>query len=251
MESKGRVVIGALVAALCGVGLGVGTTIAVAVATTTPATYTACVTTVGGALYNVTTNGTPKCLGKDKTITWDQQGPAGLQGATGPAGATGAEGPAGPAGPAGATGPAGPAGPAGATGAQGATGPSDLAALQGSPCTFNGNPSTLSVSTNSTTGVVTLTCAPVVEVSATVTGGSMETIFMEDHTNSNGCSDCSSFSYLFPSGDTSIFVELTAGSSFTYTCPGGSSQTPVYDGEYVGSCEPSSVTSDYNVTASF
>jgi hypothetical protein len=55
-----------------------------------------------------------------------QIGPAGPQGAQGPAGPMGppgAMGPAGPAGPAGATGATGPQGPAGATGATGAAGP--------------------------------------------------------------------------------------------------------------------------------
>jgi hypothetical protein len=104
-----------------------------AYATTPPATtYTACVTHTGHALYNVTTNGTPTCARHDTTITWNQTGPQGDQGATGapgPQGAkgdTGATGPAGPkgdTGDTGAVGPAGPVGPAGSKGDTGATGP--------------------------------------------------------------------------------------------------------------------------------
>jgi hypothetical protein len=106
-------------------------------------TFTACVTTAGHALYNVTTNGTPKCLGHDTKITWNQTGPQGAKGdpgATGPAGPPGAKGdtgPAGPQGPAGDTGPAGPSGPAGDTGATGETGPAGPTGPQG-PAGTNG-----------------------------------------------------------------------------------------------------------------
>src|ERR1700733_2494446 len=57
-------------------------------------------------------------------ISWNQEGPAGPAGATGPAGNTGPAGPQGPAGQTGATGPAGPqgsTGPAGPAGADGNT----------------------------------------------------------------------------------------------------------------------------------
>ncbi len=50
-------------------------------------------------------------------------GPAGADGAIGPAGPAGADGPIGPAGPAGEDGAVGPTGPAGADGKDGATGP--------------------------------------------------------------------------------------------------------------------------------
>lgn len=98
--------------------------------------YTACLTKgeEHSSLYNVTTNGTPRCHGRDTTISWNQtgpQGPQGLTGAQGPQGVkgdTGATGPAalkgdtGAAGPAGAAGPVGPVGPTGATGPQGPKG---------------------------------------------------------------------------------------------------------------------------------
>lgn len=57
------------------------------------------------------------CTALEQQITWNQTGPPGLAGATGPAGATGRPGPAG------ATGPAGAAGQPGVAGATGPTGP--------------------------------------------------------------------------------------------------------------------------------
>jgi hypothetical protein len=95
--------------------------VALAADTTTPSStvYTACVSTVGHALYSVTSDGTPQCLGRDAKITWNQTGP---QGATGAPGATGAQGPAGPKGDTGATGPKGDTGADGAAGSSGATG---------------------------------------------------------------------------------------------------------------------------------
>jgi hypothetical protein len=97
--------------------------IAYATASTPATTYTACMTNVGHALYNVTTTGTPTCHRRDTTITWNQTGPQGLQGLTGAQGPQGAKGDTGATGPAGETGSAGPAGPAGATGATGPIGP--------------------------------------------------------------------------------------------------------------------------------
>jgi hypothetical protein len=82
MKVTRRFTIGAVAAVLVGSGLAATGIVAVATATPSP-TYTACLTTLGGALYNVTTNGTPKCLGKDKTITWSQTGPQGAAGANG------------------------------------------------------------------------------------------------------------------------------------------------------------------------
>jgi Collagen triple helix repeat (20 copies) len=76
-----------------------------------PTTYTACVSTSGHALYNVTLNGTPKCNGRDKTITWNQTGPQGPQGLAGAPGVQGAKGDPGATGLAGPAGPQGPAGP--------------------------------------------------------------------------------------------------------------------------------------------
>ncbi len=53
-------------------------------------TYSACVAHVGHTLYAVTTNGTPSCQAGDHTITWNQTGLQGTQGATGQAGSNGA-----------------------------------------------------------------------------------------------------------------------------------------------------------------
>lgn len=86
-------------------------------------TYTACVSTVGHALYNVTSTGTPTCLRHDTKITWNQTGPQGAQGPAGAAGPTGAKGDTGATGPAGVTGAVGPTGDIGATGPAGVTGP--------------------------------------------------------------------------------------------------------------------------------
>jgi hypothetical protein len=129
----------AIVAAVSVSAVGLlGGGLAYATTSSSGTVYTACVSQWGHALYNVTTDGTtPKCHGRDATITWNQTGPqgaqgpagvAGPQGAKGDTGATGAVGPAGPAGPAGLpglkgdTGAIGPVGPNGDTGATGATG---------------------------------------------------------------------------------------------------------------------------------
>lgn len=86
-------------------------------------TYTACLSHAGHALYNVTSSGSPRCVGHDQTITWNQTGPQGPQGAAGAQGPAGPQGPQGAAGAAGATGPVGPQGPKGDTGATGPSGP--------------------------------------------------------------------------------------------------------------------------------
>src|SRR4051812_22001930 len=91
--------------ALLGGGLAYATT-----TTPTETAYTACVTTVGHALYNVTANGTPRCQARDTTITWNQ---------TGPQGQPGAKGDAGPKGDTGLPGVPGAKGDAGAQGLQG------------------------------------------------------------------------------------------------------------------------------------
>jgi hypothetical protein len=71
-------------------------------------------------------NSSLECRRDEQFLSWNEQGPAGLQGPAGPAGPVGPSGPAGAtgtAGPAGPVGPSGPAGPTGATGAAGPTGP--------------------------------------------------------------------------------------------------------------------------------
>lgn len=84
MERKlGRYLLSATIAvpALLAGGL-LGSGIAIATESNS-VTYSACLSTLGGALYNVTSQGTPHCLGKDKVITWNQTGPQGPQGPTG------------------------------------------------------------------------------------------------------------------------------------------------------------------------
>lgn len=81
MRSKRRLaIVGAAVIAISGVGIGAATSAGVVFAAPTPAVYTACVAHATGALYGVTTNGTPTCQAQDTTITWGEQGPAGPPG---------------------------------------------------------------------------------------------------------------------------------------------------------------------------
>lgn len=80
------------VAVLSGSVLGGLTLGGVTFASPTTSTYTACVTHVGGALYNVTATATPKCFPHDQTITWNQQGPTGTPGPQGPQGPQGKAG---------------------------------------------------------------------------------------------------------------------------------------------------------------
>jgi hypothetical protein len=91
--------------------IGSGIVVATAAGSSTPAvTYYACLSKVGGVLYNVNTTAAPKCILKDTDVSWNQVGPTGATGATGspgPAGATGSPGPAGATGSPGPTGPAG------------------------------------------------------------------------------------------------------------------------------------------------
>jgi collagen triple helix repeat protein len=261
-----------------------GTTAYAAIATSGPVSSNGvvhgCFSTkaVHGSHTLVLQNAGTKCPKGTTAVSWNEKGQAGATGRTGatgpagPPGSAGATGPAGPPGSAGATGPAGPQGPAGATGpagpqgpagATGPAGPANLAALQGSPCTVGGNASTLNVSIDSTTGAVTMTCIPLVTISATVTGGSMTAIQISDSTNGSGnlCdSSPTSCSFMTQSGD-SVRVVLESGSGatstmgqpFTFTCPGSAPQSAGQTGldVYEGVCGPTTVTANYNVTASF
>lgn len=132
--NKHLVRLATIVAAVAIVGGGIAVAGAVSATPSPSVVYSACVNKATGVPYNITINGTPKCLPHDTVISWNAQGPQGIQGvqgATGPKGATGARGPAGATGPNGATGsrgatgasgPKGPTGPTGATGAPGAAG---------------------------------------------------------------------------------------------------------------------------------
>lgn len=96
-----------------------------------PVTYTACLEPKTGVLYYVAASPTAprNCKSGHQSISWNQQGPAGLQGLPGAAGPQGEpgqtgpqgeQGPPGPAGTDGAPGPTGPAGPQGEPGPAGA-----------------------------------------------------------------------------------------------------------------------------------
>lgn len=155
------------------------------------------------------------------------------------------------------------AGSAGTTGLGGSepSGSVSLAALQGSACTVASRSSTLQVSVNPTTGVVTMTCPLPVTVSVTVSGGTMSGIVIDD-SNGTGttCNDVSSCSFTTTAGH-AIQVDLQSGApggkTFTYTCPGSAPQTaePASAGVYLGACPVNAtyvtLTGDYHVTASF
>lgn len=81
-----------------------------------------------------------RCTSKETRLSWNVQGPAGVQGATGPIGTQGLQGPRGangdggapgPQGLPGVAGPTGPTGSAGAVGPQGASGPQGIQGLTG------------------------------------------------------------------------------------------------------------------------
>ena len=96
-------------------------------------TYYGCMTSKGGTLYNVNTNGTVSCKSGDTPVSWNQEGPQGLQGPAGPQGEQGAQGPAGPQGEQGIAGPDGHQGETGLTGPEGPQGPQGFPGPQGPP----------------------------------------------------------------------------------------------------------------------
>jgi hypothetical protein len=249
------------VAAVLGAGYAYGAI------TTTNNQYTGCLK--AGQLYNVAVGTAPTsaCIKTGTQISWSQTGPQGTSvvataltvGDTNcPTGGTSfAVGTLTTYACNGAKGDKGDKGDNGDTGQTGAPGPANLAALQGSACTFSGHTSTLSVSVNSTSGAVSMICNPVYEVSATVTGGSMHTIFLDDNTDTNyggACGPATSCSTLMPAGhDARVRLTSTTG-SFSYTCPGGNPQTATFDARhnlYQGQCETASLSGDYAVTAAF
>jgi hypothetical protein len=99
-------------------------------------------------------------------------------------------------------------------------------------------------------------------VSATVTGGTMTVIHIQDLTTGLGpvCTSASSCSFLEASGR-SVAVLLISGdnhfakvgSPFTFTCPGSAPQPATFSppDEYLGSCQTTNLSGDYNMTASF
>lgn len=85
-----------------------------------------CVDNKQGTIRVASTAG---CRSNETPLSWNQLGPQGPQGATGPAGPmgpVGATGPAGPVGPQGLSGPTGPVGPQGPQGVQGPPGPTTV-----------------------------------------------------------------------------------------------------------------------------
>jgi Collagen triple helix repeat (20 copies) len=260
----------ATVAAACAL-VGSGVVVAGAVSNTPSPTvvYSACVQKSVGVPYNITINGTPKCLPHDSVITWNAQGPQGAQGAQGAQGIQGIQGIQGPKGDTGSPGAPGAPGTPGApgstgpTGDTGAAGPSNLAALQGSPCTFAGNASSINVTQDATTGAVTLTCAPVYTISGTVSGGSMNRIGIQDLSNDggNGCNNSVSCSYDATGGARfQIYMQSGdevngGGSDFTYKCNGEAQETAAgSDGFFTAQCPDSgnaTLNGNYTMTASF
>jgi hypothetical protein len=92
-----------------------------------------CYSSKTGALRVISS--TAKCASGEVALNWNQQGPKGDTGATGPQGAVGPQGPkgdTGATGPQGDPGPAGAQGPKGDTGPAGAPGPSGIVATNGS-----------------------------------------------------------------------------------------------------------------------
>ena len=112
------------VVAASAVALAAGAGVAVAaIPDSSTGVYTACARIADGGLRVIDAQIGQKCNSGERTLTWNQKGPAGPQGPAGPAGPAGPQGPAGPAGPAGPTGPTGPVGPQGDQGDPGPAGP--------------------------------------------------------------------------------------------------------------------------------
>ena len=262
MMNKQLVRLATVVAACALVGSGIAVAGAVGTTPSSTVVYSACVQKSVGVPYNITINGTPKCLPHDTVITWNAQGPQGAQGAQGTQGPVGATGPKGATGSPGVPGTPGSQGPTGATGAPG---PSTIAALQGSPCTYGGNASSINVTQDATTGAVTLTCTPVYSMSVTVSGGTSSEIELVNFTTTaqKNCLSATSCSTLAASGDhiqLRVFngsQETGGGSPFTYTCDGGASQfadpSPAYPSGtyYEGVCQTASLSDNYVMAASF
>ena len=148
----------------------------------------------------------------------------------------------------------------GDTGDTGDNGTANLAALQGSPCTLSGGDSASLDVRIDQTGVVSISCR--YEVKATVTGGAMTAIFINNLTNQAGNKTClgsSSCSTLIPPG-TAIVVTLQSNGAtpFHFTCPGGPSQAAVQqvhpntgDHYYQGICNTAPLSGNFATTASF
>jgi hypothetical protein len=163
-----------------------GTTAALAMGSATGTTFQGCLSGPVGALYNVKVNSssTPRCLGHDTTVAWNQLGQTGPKGDPGQKGDPGAKGDPGPAGAPGAQGPAGPQGPAGLGGKQINTfGPVNVAtgsiATLVEGCTSSAFPTLIS-------GGYTTSPSALVGLAATVDGPSGSDDWEVDLVNNSG-----------------------------------------------------------------
>jgi hypothetical protein len=230
---------------------------AYAAGTTVNQQYTGCL--LSGAISNVAIGAAPlkSCNKPGVQISWSQTGPQGLPGADGVKGTDGKNGntilngiaappssvgivgdfyldtqaetlygpKSGGGWPASGTSLIGPKGDKGDPGTAG----SSLAALDGSDCTVDGKTSSLTVSVDSTTGGVTMTCKPVVAATVTVAVnglgflvGAGETIV--DDTNPSLGKLCvasdTSCSAVVQSGDV-IEIDASSTAAFDFTCLDG------------------------------
>jgi hypothetical protein len=149
-------------------------------------------------------------------------------------------------------------------GPQGAPGLTSLTALQGSACTYLGDPSTINVTQDPTTGVVSIVCTPlpIFEVSVSVTNGHISTLEIAVTTpaGQSGAvgSDNSSFLSAIAAAGTSGTITAVSGSEvtgggtdFTYTCDGGSTQSGTMTSGstsglyYVGTCNYAALSTPF------
>jgi hypothetical protein len=261
--------------AVAGVAVLAGAFIGISAATASPPStqFYACMNAsthiIGGSNSQgndvlITTNASLTCPKGEVVVSWSAVGP---QGATGPKGATGQKGPQGATGPKGATGSNGTPGGRGPTGATGAPGPATIAALQGSPCTFSGNSSSIKVTQDPTTGAVSLTCQPVYDVTENVSTGTITSMSVRDQTsfiNYECFTDVTTCSHVIPAGH---FAEmqwqsgepgLSNGSPFSVTCPAGWSgsgaatpTTILGITTYYAECDDTSLGANATGTATF
>ena len=130
---------------------------------------------------------------------------------------------------------------------RGPAGPAGVAALQGTPCTYQGYPSTINVSQDPMSGVVTITCTPLFQVGA-VADIALTPIVTNDPTNGDnnecdGASPCSSWGG--PGDRVSVTVENAH--PFTYTCPGRAAAPASTNADGYGASCSATLTGDYVV----
>jgi hypothetical protein len=218
---------------------GAGLAVSAAASGTPSTTFHACLHK--GSLSKVSTS-SHSCHSGYTKVSWNAIGTQGIQGIQGIRGVQG---------------------PKGNTGV---VGPSNVSALAGTPCTFDGQSSTLALTESPVSGAVSLTCQPVpVPFSATVSGGPMSLIAMLDGSTQHQCPNATSCSFTFAAGDNltvdfiSGSVTLGGGSPFTASCPAGwtgSGAAQALSGStfgtyYVATCQGTAVTVSTTSTAAF